>query len=89
MTLKDLFATYTTTDFNKPIPAIAKGLGINGMVEYFGNEALRSELKQCQNLNQMINVIEQRTGAISMERTQQDIDNFKPKFDQLLIMARL
>ena len=76
-------------DYNKRIGAIAKGMIINELCKVFENETMRPELKRCDNANQLINVIEQRTGAVSRERSEDEIERFNDRFKTMLKIARL
>ena len=90
MTINDVLDDYRKRhDFNKRIGPLINVLLVNALVEYFNNDSIRGELGQCSNINQHMNVIEQRTKALSIHRTDEDIRNFKKNFDKLIKAAKL
>ena len=90
MTINDILEDYRKQhDFNKRIGPLINVLLVNSLVEYFDNESIRGELKQCNNINQHMNVIEHRTKSLSIHRTDEDISNFKKNFDKLITAAKL
>jgi len=90
MTIFDLLDEYKDSrDFNKRIGPLINKMLVAELVEYFENPALGPELMQCNNLNQHMNVIEQRTKALSIHRTDADISKFRKNIERLFKMARL
>jgi len=76
-------------DFNKRIGTLAHSIAVEKLAREFENPSLKIELKKCENVNQMINVIQQKTGALTIERTPERLAKFEKNFYRLIKMARL
>lgn len=76
-------------DLDKKLGLLTKVNLISGFAEEYDNPALKTELQKCDNFNQMINTIEQKTGELSKERDKEELHTFQDRVDQIIKFARL
>lgn len=94
-TFIDIVLVYSKQhNFNKTL-GVTKIMLVTKLCAYFEDksfeigENLKIELKRCDNLNQMINVIEVRTKQLSKERDAKQLEEFENQLQRIIKFARL
>ena len=76
-------------DFDKGLGQITRTLLIQRFAREYDMPSLKVDLKECLNLNQMINVIEQKTGILSKNRTDEELEDFEEVVQRIIKFARV
>jgi len=76
-------------DLDTFIGTAAKAVLIMKLNKEFEHPNLKVKLKECNNLTQMINTIEQTTGLITRQRTTEEMYYFKSKLRRIILICRI
>jgi len=89
-TFLDVLADYQTRhNFGKKIGVLSKSALILGLSKHLEQPGLKKHLKECENMFQVIQVIQTKTQELKIKRTPLQIKEFETQLKRLIKMARL